>query len=104
MRLEAARAILDLDRVVGEDVPLEGRLAREHHLQLAILGPDAQIAMPDREERRRLVARAVSRKAGPEGANAKDGTFAWKKLLADAEQLRNDAPAREKVSSQALQR
>ena len=29
MRLEAARAILDLDRVVGEDVPLEGRLARE---------------------------------------------------------------------------
>ena len=51
----------------------------EHRPHLALLGPDAQIAMPDREKRRRLVARAVSRKAGPDGANAKDGVFAGKK-------------------------
>ena len=57
----------------------------EHHLELAILGPDARAMMPDRGERRRLVARAVSRKAGLDGANAEDGVFAWKRLPAGAE-------------------
>ena len=54
-------------------------------LEDGVLGSEARCDIPDAEQRRRLVARVVSQKAGPEGANAAGALAAWKLLEAARE-------------------
>jgi hypothetical protein len=54
-------------------------------LEGGVLGSEARCDIPDAEQRRRLVARVVSQKAGPEGANAAGALAAWKLLEAARE-------------------
>ena len=57
----------------------------ERTIQLGFLGPAAAADLPDPEERRRLIARAISFKSGPEGAGARDAISAWRALERQAE-------------------
>ena len=59
------------------------RILPASSLELGVLGEAARTELPDAAQRRRLVARVLSCKAGPEGANAAGALAAWR-LLAEA--------------------
>ena len=50
-------------------------------LELGVLGEAARAELPDAGQRRRLVARVIASKAGPEGANAAGASAAWRLLV-----------------------
>ena len=77
-------------RLFKQQVAVYGLLTAlpEHALQTGVLGSGATADLPDADARQRLIARVVSRKAGPEGANAAGAAAAWQLLVAASQRAK----------------